>query len=99
MRRHIFALLLAALLLLTACAAPERPLFVGISDICSDRHNSVEEYYARALERCGHVPFVIPKTADEAALARMAQGAVLLEFAKAETIYEEDAQFKKLFKE
>ena len=31
------------------------------------------------------------KRASEAALARMAQGAVLLEFAKAETIYEEDA--------
>ena len=62
---------IVALASLTACAAPEKPLFVGISDICSGQHNSVEEYYARALERCGHVPFVIPKTADEAALARI----------------------------
>ena len=61
----------AALASFMACGAPEKPLFVGISDICSERHNSVEEYYARALERCGHVPFVIPKTADEAALARI----------------------------
>ena len=54
-----------------ACGAPKKPLFVGISDICSAQHNSAEEYYARALERCGHVPFLIPKTSDEAALARI----------------------------
>ena len=46
-------------------------LFVGVSDVCSAGHNGAEEFYAHALERCGHVPFIIPKTADTNALARI----------------------------
>ena len=65
-------LIMAALSAFASLAAnADKPLFVGISDICKEQHNSAEEYYARALERCGHVPFVIPKTGDEAALARI----------------------------
>lgn len=56
---------------LAASAATQKALFVGISDSCLKNHNSIEEYYARALERCGHIPFIIPKTSDTNALARI----------------------------
>lgn len=52
-------------------AAQSPALFVGITDICMSNHNAAEEYFARALERCGHIPVVIPKTADTNALARI----------------------------
>ena len=57
--------------LASVSAAPRPALLVGITDICNPNHNATEEYYARALERCGHIPVVIPKTADTNALARM----------------------------
>lgn len=75
--RHIYGLvqavpaLILALALIGGCASPKRALFVGISDICAEGHNSAEEFYARSLERCGHIPFIIPKTADTNALARI----------------------------
>ena len=53
-------------------APPQKSLFVGITDNCTTtNHNCIEEYYAAALERCGHVPVIIPKTKDEAALRRI----------------------------
>ena len=53
-------------------APPQKSLFVGITDNCTTtNHNCIEEYYATALVRCGHVPVVIPKTKDEAALRRI----------------------------
>jgi len=61
----------AAICLALFAGAFQKALFVGISDSCLKNHNSIEEYYARALERCGHIPFIIPKTADTNALARI----------------------------
>ena len=54
-----------------ASATQGQALFVGITDICRSNHNMAEEYFARALERCGHIPVIIPKTADTNALARI----------------------------
>ena len=57
---------------LASVSAATRPaLLVGITDICNKNQNAVEEYYAHALERCGHIPFVIPKTDDTNALFRI----------------------------
>ena len=65
-------ILCAAVAAVAWCAAwGGTPLFVGISDICDKDRNGAEEYYAHALERCGHIPFIIPKTADTNALARL----------------------------
>jgi len=52
------------------CTKSPRRLVVGISDMCKKDHNTVEEYYARALVRCGHIPVLLPKTEDEEALTR-----------------------------
>ena len=57
--------------LASVSAAPRPALLVGIADSCMPDHNAAGEYYARALERCGHVPVVIPKTVDTNALARV----------------------------
>ena len=55
----------------TASAAQGQALFVGITDICMSNHNAAEEYFARALERCGHIPVIIPKTTDTNVLPRL----------------------------
>ncbi len=54
--------------------APEKaakPLFVGVTDTFIKKYNEVPDYYVRALIRVGHTPFIIPKTADTNALARI----------------------------
>lgn len=61
--KRLFGIVAVAAALQGAFAAP-RALFVGVTDTCGDRANYVEEYYVRALERCGHIPFIIAKTSD-----------------------------------
>lgn len=68
--KSTFAAFIAVFTFITA-AAGQKALFVGISDSYPQNHNSVPEYYAAALERCGHVPFIIPKTSDTNALVRI----------------------------
>ena len=47
----------------------DRPLFVGLSEICrTNTMNSAQSFYARALQKAGHVPVLIPRTTDPAIL-------------------------------
>ena len=57
--------------LASVSAAPRPAMLVGIVDSCDPHQNAVGDCYARALERCGHIPLVIPKTVDTNALARL----------------------------
>ncbi len=49
----------------------EKPLFVGVTDTFIGKYNQTPNYYVRALERVGHIPFIIPRTADTNTLRRI----------------------------